>query len=220
MSIEKDEGEHPTPQCPVLIAAVLIILFVVSSGCIDLTNAYIPDTVLNDGWYENTSLRNSGSQFLGLEKWASATYEIKGNYPASLTVTTMKTLVLMDEQELQDKTKETITSTLKEGINLNESTETIGERYLLNTHKTMYITYDGIDISGESHKKMKIIGEISNCATSGTSIICIGTAYLTNNNNSSSENVDNWAKIVMDDTGTIENLTGKNGLIFNAICCD
>ena len=95
---------------------LLIFLFVISTGCVDLTSAYIPDSVLTKGWYENTAMRNTGTQFFGLEKWASTTYEINDDYPASLTVTTMKTMVLMDEQELQKQTRETLNTTLNENI--------------------------------------------------------------------------------------------------------
>ena len=95
------DGKSNVPWFLAPIVTILFVLFVISSGCLDLTSAYIPDGTLNNGWYENISPRNSGSKYLGLEKWASATYQIDGNYPATLTVTTMKTLILMDEQELQ-----------------------------------------------------------------------------------------------------------------------
>ena len=211
--------EHPPAIYLVPIVTIPIILFVVSSGCVELTSAYVADTVLTDGWYENISLRNTGSQFFGLEKWASATYELNGQYPASLTVTTMKTLVLMDEQELQNKIEETMQSTLKQGIQLNESVNITGERVVLKGHKTRYMVYDGIDTTTEPFEKIKIIGEVWNCAVSGTSVVCIGMAYITNStDNSSSDHLDNWEKIVMDSIGTIDGSTGENGLIYNVIC--
>ena len=211
--------EYQIPLYFVPITAILITLIAASSGCLELKSAYVSDSVLTDGWEEDTSLRNSGSQFLGLEKWADATYEISGNYPATLTVTTIKTLVLMDESQLQQKTKETINTTLKESTSLNKSSEVTGERYLLKAHKTMYVIYNGIDNTDNSYEKVKIIGEIWNCATCGTSVICIGVAYLTNNkDNSSSENTENWEKIIMGPDGIIEGSTGENGLIYNVIC--
>ena len=195
--------------------ALMLVLLVAFSGCVNISCSYIPDLVITDGWHENLALRNTGSQFLGLEKWCGSVYEINGKYPASLTVTTIKTLILTDEEELQKKTIETIEETFQDSIQLNESTKLTGERTLLKKHKTMYMIYDGIDIN--RNEKIKIIGEVWNCGTSGTSIICIGIAYITNNG-SPTENTDNWQKIVMDPGGTIGSFTGEEGLIYNVHC--
>lgn len=195
--------------------ALMLVLLVAFSGCVNISCSYIPDLVITDGWHENLALRNTGSQFLGLEKWCGSVYEINGKYPASLTVTTIKTLILTDEEELQKKTIETIEETFQDSIQLNESTKLTGERTLLKKHKTMYMIYDGIDIN--RNEKIKIIGEVWNCGTSGTSIICIGIAYITNNG-SPTENTENWQKIVMDPSGTIGSFTGEEGLIYNVHC--
>ena len=114
--------------------ASIFILLVAFSGCVNLTCSYIPDSIVTDGWYENLALRNTGSQFLGLEKWCSSTYEINGNYPASLTVTTIKTLVLTDEKEIKERAIETVEETFQDRIELNISTT--GERTLQKNHKT------------------------------------------------------------------------------------
>ena len=201
---------------PILI---IILILVLTSGCLSLTAAYVPDAVLTDGWYENTSLRDTGSQSFGLEKWASATYEIQGDYPASLTVTTMKNLILMDEQELIQRINETISSTLRESITLNENTEITGERALVKGHKTRFMVYDGNETSGNQSNQFKIIGEVWNCGTSGTSIICIGVAQITDyNETTSSEDSTNWEKIVADPAGAINNIQGGSGLIYNVVC--
>jgi hypothetical protein len=195
------------------------MLIVVSSGCIDLKTAYVPGTVVTNGWYENTALRNSGSQFMGLEKWASLTYENSSNYPASLTVTTMKTLVLLDEKELQDRMKQSIQSTLQGRITLNESSVVTGDRYILKAHITRYMVYDAVDGSQDPPEQVKVIGEVWNCGAAGTSIICIGIAQITDTQgNATTENMDSWQKIVMDDVGTIGGFTGISGLIFNVVC--
>lgn len=196
--------------------ALMLVLLVAFSGCVNISCSYIPDLVITDGWHENLALRNTGSQFLGLEKWCGSVYEINGKYPASLTVTTIKTLILTDEEELQKKTIETIEETFQDSIQLNESTKLTGERTLLKKHKTMYMIYDGIDIN--INEKIKIIGEVWNCGTSGTSIICIGIAYITDNGSPTIENTENWQKIVMDPGGTIGSFTGEEGLIYNVHC--
>ena len=193
---------------------IILSVFISFSGCVDLTCAYVKDSAVSDGWNENTALRNTGTQFLGLDKWCSSTYEINGKYPASLTVTTLKTLVLTDEKEIQKKTRQTIEETFQNNIQLNENTS--GERTLKNNHKTMYIVYRGIDTKKDEN--VKIIGEVWNCATSGTSIICIGFAYVTNKDIPDVENTENWQKIIMDSSGTIDGFLGEEGLIDN-VCC-
>ena len=197
-----------------IFVTLLLFVFILFSGCVDLTCAYVKESVVSDGWNENTALRNTGIQFLGLEKWCSSTYEINGKYPASLTVTTLKTLVLTDESEIQKKMRQTIEETFQNSIQLTENVS--GERTLQNNHKTMYILYDGIDTKKDEN--IKIIGEIWNCATSGTSVICIGIAYVTNKDISNVENTENWQKIVMDSTGTIDGFLGEEGLIDNINC--
>ena len=199
-----------------MIIVIIFILLITFSGCVSIKCGYVPDLLINDGWYENLSLRNTGSQFLGLEKWCNSVYEINGKYPASLTVTTIKTLILPDEEEIQKKTIATIEETFQDSIQLNESTKFTGERTILKNHKTMYRVYEGRDTN--NNKKIKIIGEIWNCDTSGTSTICIGVAYITNIENPTIENTDNWEKIVMDPSGTIGNFTGEEGLIYNMFC--
>ncbi|UCD14033.1 MAG: hypothetical protein JSW60_01045 [Thermoplasmatales archaeon] len=213
-SIEMAVGENKKQL--LLLIVLIFILLTAFSGCVNIKYAYIPDSVITKGWHENVSLRNTGLHFLGLEKWGSSIYELKGKYPASLTVTTVKTLVLTDEEELQKKTIETLEETFKDSIQLNASTKITGERTLLKQHKTMYITYEGKDINKDLN--IKLIGEIWNCGDSGTSIICIGIAYISNSENTTIENTDNWQRIVMDPSGTIENFTGEEGLIYNVYC--
>jgi hypothetical protein len=192
----------------------MLLLLVTFSGCVTLSRAYIPDSIITDGWHENTALRNTGSQFLGLEKWSSSTYEINGKYPASLTVTTLKSLILPDEEDLQNRITETIEETFQNRIQLNESIA--GERTILKQHNTMYALYSGTDkIDG---KNVKIIGEVWNCGSSGTSIICIGFSYITDADFPDIENTENWEKIVMDPQGTIEGIIGEEGLIYNIVC--
>ena len=197
-----------------IFITLLLFVFILFSGCVDLTCAYVKEPAVSDGWYENTALRNTGTQFLGLEKWCSSTYEINGKYPASLMVTTLKTLVLTDEEEIQIKTRQTIEETFQNSIQLNENIS--GERTLQNSHKTMYMLYDGLDV--KKNESVKIIGEVWNCGTSGTSVVCIGVAYITDKEVSDVENTENWQKIVMDRSGTIDGFLGIEGLIDNIYC--
>jgi len=207
-------GEHKNHILTIIVATFIIII--ICSGCISIKCPYIPDVVINNGWYENLSLRNTGTQFLGLEKWCCSVYEINGKYPATLTVTILKTLILTDEKELYKKIIGVIEDTFKDTIKLNESTKLKGSRTLEKNHQTLYILYDGISIN--KNEKIKIIGEVWNCGNSGISIISLGIAYITHNEDPIIEYTDNWQKIVMDPRGIIGNFTGEEGLIYNIYC--
>jgi len=215
-----DAGESRIIYIIVAFIIVIIVVFAVILSTRQLTPAYVPDDVLiNDGWAENLTSRDEGSHLLGLEKWCSLTYDVEGRYPAYLTVTTYKTLLMMDENELMDKTTETIKKALQHGIAIDNSSESTKERVLKNEHKTTYIIYSGNDTTKDPHEKIKIIGEAWNCGTSGTSIICIGLAQITDYaHNNPNENTTQWEKIVRDRNGMIDDFAGEDGLIYNVIC--
>jgi len=208
-----------------IIVIILIIITIIFSSN-SITEAYIDDKYISDGWSEDINDRDYGERLFGLEKQASFTYRINDNYPAYVSVTTIKTLFMMNEKELFDKTIETImTETKNQNILLNASSEITGSRVLNNTHKTNYVIYDGTDNSKNISEEIKIIGESWNCARSGTSIICIGYAQITDNaGNNTSISLNNWARILKDKDGTFINVygsnifQGENGLIFNVIC--
>jgi len=208
-----------------IVVIILIIITVIFSSN-SITESYIDDKYISNGWIEDINDREYNERLFGLEKQASFTYRIDGSYPAYVSVTTIKTLFLMNEKELFDKTVETITTEAKnQNILLNTSSKITGSRILNNTHKTSYVIYDGTDNSKNISEEIKIIGECWNCAASGTSIICIGYAQITDNAaNNSSVNLNNWARILKDKDGTFVNtygsniFQGENGLIFNVIC--
>ena len=203
----------------VFIIAVVIFAVVFSSN--QLNTAYIHHDFLGLDWCEDIGERDSGSQLLGLDKFSSLTYKIDGNYPAYITIITIKTLVMMSEKELRDKTVESIEQALEKGIFVDKSTEISGGRMLKNEHNTMYVMYDVNDTSKNPHEKIKIIGEVWNCGASDTSVICIGVAQITDNLHDNSElNFSQWEKIVRDEVGTFGtgNFQAKDGLIYNVIC--
>lgn len=202
----------------VFVLVLVIFIFIIISG--QFTPAYIPDTFLGDVWIESLEDRDSGSQMLGLSKWYSLTYETNGEYPAYLTVTTFKNLLMMNEDELRDKTMETIEEkTLQLGLVIDTNTKIVGERVLKNNHKTMYIIYNGNDTTKDPNENIKIISEVWNCGQTGVSIICIGVVQITNfTHNNSVENNTYWEEILRDKNGTIENFIGEDGLIYNVKC--
>jgi hypothetical protein len=203
----------------VIIVIVLAVLF---SGT-EIYPAYVPDDV-REGWSEDVAERMIDSKLFGLESWRSFTYRNNDtSYSAYLTVTTMKTFFMMNENELKEKTKQTIIEKASEqNIKIDEETEISGERTLKNGHDTMYVMYNGTNnITHESlgniYEQVKFIGETWNCDKSSTSIICIGYAQVTDNAHNSSElNLKYWNKIISDKDSTFT----KNpaGLIFNVKC--
>ena len=201
--------------CSLTTISIIVIL---SAGCIDLTHAYIPDSLLTEGWHENVSCRETDAQSFGLEKWASMRYEYNDTYDAWLIITTMKTLTRMDDQQLQEKTLDTIHTALPEGMVLNESNNITGARVLKNRHKTRYMIYEGGERNDTGEQKVKIIGEMWHCKSSGTAVICVGMAFITDQlTNATGENMAHWATMVMDESGTIGGWTGENGRIYSVV---
>jgi len=206
----------------VFIVIILTILFANNN----LIPAYIDDDVLEENnWSENISERFYIERLFGLEKQASFTYQVNNDtYHAYVTVTTLKTLFMMSEQNLLQKTIETIENAARnQGLLLDNISKVSGQRRINISHRTMYVVFNGTNIS--DGEKIKIIGETWNCASSGTSIICIGFAQVTDfSHNKTGENLVNWATILKDETGTFTKLYNDNiifkgnGLIYNVRC--
>lgn len=212
----------------VFIIIVIILTFVFSGS--DYTPAYVPYDI-RDEWYEDINERRSDSQFFGLESWSSYTYRnTNDSHPSYLTVTTMKSFFMMNENELKDKTRKTIIEKASEqNITINEKTLISGERVLKNGHRTMYVIYNGTYNSSNNIENVKFIGETWNCDKSGTSIICIGYSQVTDKTiNKSVLNLRFWAKIVGDKEGTFmenyrttdfyDDFLDINGLLYNVKC--
>jgi len=201
-----------------LIILAVIFAFIFSGG--QLKQAFIHHDFLDENWCEDLEERDGVSQFF-LERLGSFTYKIDCNHTAYITITTIKNLVMMNEKELRDKTSETIEKALEMGIMLDKDIKIMGERLLKNGHKTMYVIYNGNDTSKNPIERVKIIGEVWNCGKSGTSVICLGFAQITDNAHNISEiNTKYWGKIVGDEEGTfgVKDFQREDGLIFNVIC--
>jgi hypothetical protein len=202
----------------IAVFVIIIIIFAVFFSSNQLNEAIIDEFVLNDTWIEDISERDSGSQLFGLEKWISFTYVNKDDiFPAYVTVTSIKTIFMKSEEDLQDQTLETIKKASKQGIVVDDETKITGERLLFNGHKTMYVIYDGNDTSKAPKEQIKIVGETWNCGPSGTSIICIGLAQVSNH---LIIDTSHWEKIIRDKIGTFGQggLQGTDGLLFNVKC--
>jgi hypothetical protein len=216
------KGERRENRFYIVIAVLIIFLifFTILFSGKELTVAYISHEFLDDAnWYDSGD-RESGSNFLGLEKWTSFTYKVDDDfYNASLSITSFKTLFMMSEDDLISEISNTIIESAEElNIILDKNSKISGSRVVNLEHKTMYIIYNGYLINNEVTDKVIIIGETWNCAVSGTSIVCIGYAQITNN--SSEEKIIHWTKLVKDQEGTfgLGEYLGEDGLIFNVKC--
>ena len=203
----------------VFILVVIFLAVILSSG--ELKYAVIPDDYLSDGWDEDIEEKDKDYQLLS--SWCSFTYKNYDEiYPASVTVTTRKTLFMMSESELMVETINAIKDASKQGIIVDDTTKFSGRRVVLDgEHETRYVVFNGTDNSSGVVEEIKVIGETWNCGVSGTSIICIGVAQITDNLHDNPEIVTtHWAKIVRDKEGTfgIGEYMGTDGLLFNVKC--
>ncbi len=223
-----DEGEQKINKFYVALAFVVLILLIITflfSGN-QIIRAIVPSDYLTDNW-DDLGEATYEERVFGLEKQASIKYGIEDDYDNSafLRVTTFKTIFMVGEDELINKTDNTIIqSSVEKNITLNQSSVLKGSRILRNGHKTSYIIYNGSIFSNNFEEKVVLIGETWNCPSSGTSIICIGYAQITDNENSLGYNYDNLAKIIGDAAGTFVNkfneydFIKQDSLIFNVKC--
>ncbi len=215
-----------------LIIAFFIVVIIILTALFTtntLYKAYIEDRFLVNDWIESGD-RIYIERLFGLEKQSTFKYIYNNysneEYTAFLTVTSIKTIIMINEEELLDKTIETIYNTAnKRNINIINSSQLTSSRFLKNSHNTYFIILNATQTLDGFVEKIKIIGETWNCAYSGTSIICIGFAQTTDvKNSNNSENFFNWAKIIGDEKGTFNeiynntNFVDSDGLIFNVKC--
>lgn len=196
------------------ISGITIFLMLMATGCVELKTAYIPPEVLPNEWIEVTSLKNTGIEFLGLEKWSSVTYEIQGEIDASLTVTTINTLVLTDEDELIDHVNATINSIFKDRFSLTLEIE--DSRDLSTQHTSKYMIYTGENCS--TNGSVRIIGEVWNCGVTGVSVICLGFVFTSSNSSVLINRTIPWSMIIGDPGGSIDGHVNESGLIYSVRC--
>jgi len=213
----------------IAIFIVLLILLTILFSTNTLFKAYVDDHFLVNGWLESGD-RSYNEQLFGLEKQSTFKYIVGNssdeNFTTFLTVTSIKTIFMINEQELLDKTIKTIYNAAgARNITINNSSQFTSSRFLKNGHNTFFIVLNSTQKIGGFVEKVKIIGEAWNCANSGTSIICIGVAQTTDvKNGNNYENFIHWAKIIGDEKKTFNeiynynNYADPNGLIFNVKC--
>ena len=104
------------------LVSLFFLLSIVQSGCLSLREAYVPQDLLTDGWYEDSKDEEKGSSLLGIEKWSTKVYR-KGDV-AYLSVTSLRFIILHDKEELLKKVDTDIMNqAVKYGININYSSK-------------------------------------------------------------------------------------------------
>ncbi|RLF58955.1 MAG: hypothetical protein DRN25_04610 [Thermoplasmata archaeon] len=190
----------------IAIITIFILVFL-NFGCLSLKEAYIPQSLLTNGWYEDFGSEEKGSGFLGIGKWSTKIY--KNGDVSYLSVTSMKFLIMQSKDKLLDMVEKDIKNQAeKYGIEIIESNKTYGEREILKGHKTFFVIYEGI----KGTHNYRIIGEVWSCSKSGISVICMGYSDL-----SEIDGIEGWHRIVADPEGSIDGIVG-DGLIYNVVC--
>lgn len=206
----------------VTIFVILVITLTIIFSGSSLNPARIPGEVLSENWFWDTDNSSKKDGFLGLESFYSSTYRCKNkSFPAYITISTMKNFFMMDEDDLVEKTEDMLVrKTSDQNIVLDKKNRISGERKLKNGHKTMYFVYNATDSSDGLSEDLKIIGETWNCEESGTSVVCIGIAQISNSTLDIENNFTFWSKIVSDKQGTFgtDDFQKSDGLIFNVVC--
>jgi len=190
--------------------ALVAFLFISAScpGCLSLKEAYVPQDLLINGWYEDFKDEEKGSSFFGMEKWSTKVYK-KGEF-AYLSVTSIKFIVMSGREELLEKVESDIKhQAAKYGIEVEPESRISGERKNARGHETSFVIYTG---KKNSHL-YRFIGEVWSCSKSGISVICMGFADI-----SEIDGIEGWKKIVGDPEGSIEGIEDSNGLIYNVVC--
>ncbi len=210
----------------IVVLIILTVLFSTNT----LFQAYVEDRFLVDGWLESGDREGYSERLFGLEKQSSFKYIVSSssdeNGTAFLTVTSIKTVFMINEEELLDKTIETIFNAAdSKNITIDTSSKFTASRFLKNGHSTFFVVFNGTQTIDGFVENIKIIGETWNCDRSGTSVICIGVAQTTDvKNGNPLENFVYWAKITGDEKGTFKEIyndadfVNLDGLIFNVKC--
>jgi hypothetical protein len=82
----------------------------------------------------------------------------------------------------------------------------------------MFVVFYGNDTSKNPTEQIRIIGETWNCVVSGSSIICLGFAQITDNSDTGSEpDYSYWEHIIGDKIGFF-GVQNEKGLIYNVKC--
>lgn len=214
---------------------VLVVAASALSGCLDVYVATVPDAVLTGGWEETG--RRDGERWAGLStQWAEVTYKTdpagggrfgEGPYPASLSVISVSTGGPSDREKIAANLDAQIRDNAQgQDLALDDASRREGERKTDGGLTTRYFTYHATIGAGstlfQQGQEARVIGEVWYDEPSRITVIAVGLAQIQGRGALGQSFIDdtNWARIVADPSGTIEDHAATDGLIYNVVSHD
>jgi hypothetical protein len=217
---------------PTLALALALALALVTAGCLSLRVAYVPDSLLTNGWAKDGADSQSSptSQSGGFVKTQSLVYQdtapSKG-YKGSLTVTTLRALTRPSEDKLRSMIEDRVREqTEAKGVTTQAGGEQ-GTRSVSSGATAYWFVFNGTVSSGtffSSSAQVKVFGEVFQCPTGGADVFTVGLAQTTDVQSiggvpiASNPDYTTWSQIVQDPDGRVEGYAGSDGLAFGVHC--
>lgn len=222
----------PHPLVAITFAGLLLL-----TGCVSLTAAHLPSSVLDvrtgNGWVRNMTGDGwrgpSGGWF---QKQAVRSYTDDASddrgFKGFLQITSIRGVLSPNREELQDRVEKRLKADARsKGLELSEKTFE-GTRRLANGALSFYLTFNATQTEqsgpfGEDAGTINIIGEVFRC-TGGATVIVTGSAQVEGRSSvggiqtSYEYEPRTWKEIVQDPQGTIGGFQGSKGLIYNIAC--
>ena len=214
----------------------MLALALFTSGCVELSPARIPDRLIEgqggNGWEKNLTASQSEPEGGSFSKSQALVYEDKRSdegYPGTMTVSTLRTLMRPTEERVRDVVQERIREEAEErGVQI-EGAPTTGERKLQNGEESYWFVYIGTVQSSSGifqarNARVKIYGEVFQCAEEKTVVAVVGLAQITDVRSvggvplPSEADPTTWREIAADPRGSIEGIRGSDGLGYNVAC--
>lgn len=213
-----------------------IVALVVSAGCVELSPARVPDRYLEgpggNGWEKNLTASQSGPESGGggFSKSQVFVYEDRRSdegYQGSLTVTSLRSVLRPSEQSVRDTVQERIREEAEsKGVRV-EGDPATGTRTLANRAESYWFVYNGsVEDQGffSRNARVKIFGEVFQCASQKTVVVTVGLAQITDVRSiggvqlPSDADPTTWREIAADPRGAIEGIRGSEGIAYNVAC--
>lgn len=226
-------GPRPLPAPAIAVALALVLSL---AGCVELAPARIPDRLIEgrggNGWEKNLTASQEEPEGGAFSKSQALVYEDRRSdegYPGTLTVSTLRTLMRPTEERVRDVVQEKIREEAESrGLRI-EGAPATGERKLANGETSLWFLYNGtVESSGgffqTRNARMKIYGEVFQCAQQKTVVAIVGLAQITDVRSvggvqlPSEADPTTWREIAADPRGSIEGIRGSDGLAYNVAC--
>lgn len=217
-----------------LVVLLVLGVVAVTSGCLDLDAARVPDRYLEgpggNGWEKNASSSQTEptSSGGGTSKSQTLVYDDRRStegYPGTLTVTSLRTLLRPNEEKVLDLVEERIREEAeRKGISI-EGSATKGSRTLANGRESSWFAYKGkVGTAGffSRDAEVRIFGEVFQCDR--TVVATVGLAQVSDTRSvggvalPSDPDPATWREIVADPRGSVEGVRGSSGLAYQVTC--